>query len=65
MCFQDIAVPLLSDYTYYLAVDGRTFNLIRLHDRSLFKKLAHKGKVFARMLPEQKLQLIEALQDVG
>lgn len=61
----DIAVPLLSDYTYHLAVDGRTFNLIRLHDKSLFKKIAHKGKVFARMLPEQKLQLIEALQDVG
>ncbi|KAK8775011.1 hypothetical protein V5799_010458 [Amblyomma americanum] len=61
----DIAVPLLSDCSYHLAVDGRTFNLIRLHDKLLFEKLVHKGKVFARMLPEQKLQLIEALQDIG
>ncbi|XP_054926897.1 polyamine-transporting ATPase 13A3-like isoform X2 [Dermacentor andersoni] len=61
----DIAVPLLSDCSYYLAADGRTFNLIRLHDKTLFRKLVHKGKVFARMLPEQKLQLVEALQDIG
>ncbi|KAL3201952.1 hypothetical protein MRX96_012220 [Rhipicephalus microplus] len=61
----DIAVPLLSDCTYHLAADGRTFNLIRLHDKTLFKKVVHKGKVFARMLPEQKLQLIEALQELG
>lgn len=61
----DIAVPLLSDCNYHLAADGRTFNLIRMHDKTLFRKLVHKGKVFARMLPEQKLQLVEALQDVG
>ncbi|CAN7980624.1 unnamed protein product [Ixodes pacificus] len=61
----DVAVPFLSESTYHLAVDGRTFHLIRAHDNALFKKLAHKGKVYARMLPEQKLQLIEALQEIG
>ncbi|CAN7983056.1 unnamed protein product [Ixodes hexagonus] len=61
----DVAVPFLSESKYHLAVDGRTFHLIRAHDNALFKKLAHKGKVYARMLPEQKLQLIEALQEIG
>ncbi|XP_064471519.1 polyamine-transporting ATPase 13A3-like [Ornithodoros turicata] len=62
---EDVSIPLLSDYTYHLAMDGKTFALIRAHDKELLRRIVLKGKVFARMLPQMKLQLVEALQEIG
>ncbi|XP_069998988.1 polyamine-transporting ATPase 13A3-like isoform X2 [Penaeus vannamei] len=51
---------------YVLATDGETFDLIyRGLDKELFQRLVHKGRVFARMKPEQKITVVEALQDLG
>ncbi|XP_042868146.1 polyamine-transporting ATPase 13A3-like isoform X2 [Penaeus japonicus] len=51
---------------YALATDGETFDLIyRGLDKDLFQRLVHKGRVFARMKPEQKITVVEALQDQG
>ena len=50
---------------YAFACDGRTFDLIRTHDRTLLNAIVQKGKIFARMLPEQKIHLIECMKDMG
>ena len=34
-------------------------------DPELFKRIVHRGKIFARMLPEQKIELIECLKGLG
>merc|ERR1719270_317806 len=38
---------------------------IRNKDPELFKRIVHRGKIFARMLPEQKIDLIECLKQLG
>ena len=50
---------------YVFACDGTTFRLIRSKDPELFKRIVHRGKIFARMLPEQKIELIECLKQLG
>lgn len=50
---------------YCFAMEGETFELLRAHDPLLLNKCIHRGKVFARMSPEHKQQLIEALQFIG
>ncbi|XP_023320447.1 probable cation-transporting ATPase 13A3 [Eurytemora carolleeae] len=55
----------LTGDSYVFACDGPTFNAIMTKDPELFKKIVHRGKIFARMLPEQKIHLIEALKNMG
>ncbi|XP_076069945.1 polyamine-transporting ATPase 13A3-like isoform X2 [Oratosquilla oratoria] len=50
---------------YVFAIDGESFEMIRKYDRELYQKLIHRGRVFARMKPDQKISVIEALQDLG
>ncbi|KAI9554376.1 hypothetical protein GHT06_019648 [Daphnia sinensis] len=50
---------------YCFAMDGQSFELLRIHDAALLDKCIHRGKVFARMAPEHKQHLIEALQKIG
>ncbi|XP_042227487.1 polyamine-transporting ATPase 13A2-like isoform X1 [Homarus americanus] len=51
---------------YALATDGKTFDLIaNSQDKNLFHRLLHKGRVFARMKPEQKVTVVETLQNLG
>ena len=50
---------------YCFAMDGPSFELLRIHDPALLDKCIHRGKVFARMAPEHKQHLIEALQKIG
>ena len=54
-----------SGQNYAFACDGRTFGLIRTHDQTLLNAIVQKGKIFARMLPEQKIHLIECMKDLG
>ena len=51
------------DYT--LATDGVSFNVIRDHFPEIYERLCTRGKVFARMTPDQKEFLIEELQELG
>jgi magnesium-transporting ATPase (P-type) len=46
-------------------MDGSTFELLRIHDLALLDRCIHRSKVFARMAPEHKQHLIEALQKIG
>lgn len=55
--------PLLSNGFHY-ALDGKTWALLRLHYSDLIPKIIVRGTIFARMLPEQKTQLIEAFQEL-
>merc|ERR1719412_3398065 len=63
-----ISVGRIQDLTsenYVFACDGTAFRLIRNKDPELFKRIVHRGKIFARMLPEQKIELIECLKQLG
>merc|ERR1719195_2140720 len=59
------AVKSMSSENYVFACDGNTFRHIRGRDPELFKRIVHRGKIFARMLPEQKIELIECLKQLG
>lgn len=49
---------------YHFAMSGRSFAVITAHFQDLVQKLVLHGTVFARMAPDQKTQLVEALQSV-
>ena len=55
----------MTSENYVFACDGTAFRLIRNKDPELFKRIVHRGKIFARMLPEQKIELIECLKQLG
>jgi len=50
---------------YCFAMEGSTFEVLKQHDPKLLDKCAHRAKVFARMAPEHKQQLMEVLQNIG
>uniref|UniRef100_A0A5K3F9E1 Cation-transporting ATPase n=2 Tax=Mesocestoides corti TaxID=53468 RepID=A0A5K3F9E1_MESCO len=60
-----ISLRMVDRPDFHLAISGKTWEIIRKHFPSLIPKLVVKGTVFARFSPEQKSQLIEALQSVG
>uniref|UniRef100_A0A8C7FBI3 ATPase 13A3 n=1 Tax=Oncorhynchus kisutch TaxID=8019 RepID=A0A8C7FBI3_ONCKI len=47
---------------YHFAMSGKSFAVISEHFQDVLQKLVLRGTVFARMAPDQKTQLIEALQ---
>ncbi|MGH0149125.1 UNVERIFIED_CONTAM: hypothetical protein FKN15_015063 [Acipenser sinensis] len=49
---------------YHFAMSGKSFAVIAEHFQDLLQKLVLRGTVFARMAPDQKTQLVEALQSV-
>uniref|UniRef100_A0A3P9APU7 Cation-transporting P-type ATPase N-terminal domain-containing protein n=1 Tax=Esox lucius TaxID=8010 RepID=A0A3P9APU7_ESOLU len=49
---------------YHFAMSGNSFAVITEHFQDLLPKLVLRGTVFARMAPDQKTQLVEALQSV-
>ncbi|XP_029471219.1 probable cation-transporting ATPase 13A3 isoform X3 [Rhinatrema bivittatum] len=49
---------------YHFAMNGKSFAVILEHFPDLVPKLVLHGTVFARMAPDQKTQLVEALQTV-
>ena len=55
----------VQERNYVFACDGKTFGMIRDNDKALLDRLVQRGKVFARMLPEQKIHLIETMKDLG
>lgn len=50
---------------YVFAVDGTTFELLRTLDPATLRRVVHRGRVFARMSPQQKVQVVEMLQQLG
>jgi predicted P-type ATPase len=63
---EEVLLPVLRQSgRYHLALEGKIFSLIRQNDQKLLNQIAHKGTIFARMSPEQKLNLIEVLQQQG
>ncbi|XP_034256280.1 probable cation-transporting ATPase 13A3 isoform X3 [Thrips palmi] len=47
--------------TFHLALDGRTWGVLRSHFPELLPTVITQGTVFARMAPDQKTQLVEQL----
>lgn len=58
-------IKSVQEKNYVFACDGKTFRLIRDHDRALLDRIVQRGKIFARMLPEQKIHLIETMKELG
>jgi predicted P-type ATPase len=54
-----------SNVGFQLSITGSSFDLIRTNYPKIYENLLLHGKVFARMSPEQKQQLIESLQGKG
>ncbi|XP_069885966.1 polyamine-transporting ATPase 13A3 isoform X2 [Dipodomys merriami] len=68
---EDIPIKLVHDSLedlqitpYHFAMNGKSFSVILEHFQDLVPKLMLHGTVFARMAPDQKTQLVEALQNV-
>ncbi|XP_055933126.1 polyamine-transporting ATPase 13A3-like [Argiope bruennichi] len=61
----DVRLSVISGEQSHVAMEGETFNLIRMYDPDLLEKVVLKGAIFARMLPEHKLYLIECFQNLG
>ncbi|XP_044273235.1 polyamine-transporting ATPase 13A3-like isoform X2 [Varanus komodoensis] len=54
--------PGAPDASYHFAISGRSFSVVWDHFPDLLPKLLLCGTIFARMAPDQKTQLVEALQ---
>ncbi|XP_059062171.1 polyamine-transporting ATPase 13A3-like [Achroia grisella] len=57
--------PKLSIDSYVLALEGKTWSVIRTHYPELMPVVLSKGMVFGRFGPDQKTQLVTALQGEG
>ncbi|KAG5450856.1 putative cation-transporting ATPase 13A3 [Clonorchis sinensis] len=60
-----VNIRMIDRPDFHLAISGKTWAVIKEHYPWLIPKLVVKGTVFARFSPDQKTQLIEALQSVG
>ncbi|XP_064408963.1 polyamine-transporting ATPase 13A3 isoform X2 [Latimeria chalumnae] len=56
--------PPALETSYHFAMSGKSFSVIMEHFSDLLPKLLLCGTVYARMAPDQKTQLVEALQKV-
>ncbi|XP_067879690.1 polyamine-transporting ATPase 13A3-like isoform X2 [Heterodontus francisci] len=56
--------PQPPEISYHFAMSGKSFSVIAEHFPDLLPKLLLCGTVYARMAPDQKTQLVEALQKV-
>ncbi|XP_057320538.1 polyamine-transporting ATPase 13A3-like isoform X2 [Microplitis mediator] len=59
----DFHKPNINKYVF--AVDGKTWAIIKQHYPEILPKIATRGVIFARMLPDQKQQLVQELQCLG
>jgi len=57
--------PSAHNGDYCFAVDGSTYKSLKMYDIFLMERIIHRTKVFARMAPEDKQDLIENLQKIG
>ncbi|XP_049846104.1 polyamine-transporting ATPase 13A3-like isoform X2 [Schistocerca gregaria] len=60
----DAVVTLDLGANWHFAVDGYSWKMINDHYPYLVPQIAAKGTIFARMLPDQKAQLVESLQNI-
>ncbi|KAK2705584.1 hypothetical protein QYM36_015842, partial [Artemia franciscana] len=50
---------------YVFCIEGPSFELLYQQNVQLLRKILVRGRVFARMLPDQKVKLIESLQELS
>ncbi|XP_030843077.1 probable cation-transporting ATPase 13A3 isoform X2 [Strongylocentrotus purpuratus] len=58
----EVFIDIMNQNRTTYAMDGQTFGLIRELEPNLMDRLAVHAQVFARMSPDQKMQLIDILQ---
>lgn len=57
--------PELPSNRYKIAMDGKTWAIVREYFPELLPRFVTRGAIFARMSPDNKMQLITELQDLG
>ena len=57
-------VRAINGKTNHFALDGKTWAIVKNYLPHLVPRLIQKGTIFARMAPDQKAQLVEALQSI-
>ncbi|XP_071946227.1 polyamine-transporting ATPase 13A3-like isoform X2 [Antedon mediterranea] len=62
--YQNQKLPAPST-NFHFAINGKSFAVIKNHFADVMPKIIQKGTVFSRMSPDQKRQLVEALQELG
>nr|XP_022336548.1 probable cation-transporting ATPase 13A3 isoform X1 [Crassostrea virginica] len=65
---EDVHIDLENPHktqNFHFAVSGHSFGVLTTHFPEYIPRVVVKGTVFARMSPDQKLQLIEDLQNIG
>lgn len=55
-------MPLVSNTGWHIAIDGKTWTALKNHHPELLPLIVTRGTVFARMAPDQKMQLVEMMQ---
>lgn len=60
--FEMATVTQNAKFNVHLAIDGDSFSTIKSADPQLLRRIVHKGTIFARMSPDQKLSLVNCLQ---
>lgn len=63
--FQVTARVPMDDVKTHLAISGKSFSVIEKYFPNLLSKICVQGTIFARMLPDQKCQLIQKQQELG
>ncbi|XP_057368287.1 polyamine-transporting ATPase 13A3-like isoform X2 [Daphnia carinata] len=54
-----------TDFNCHLAITGKCWSVIQEHYQELVPRCVVKGTIFARMSPDQKQQLVQALQQLN
>lgn len=55
----------MQDEKVYYAIDGRSWSVLESDFPNSLPYVVSKGLVFGRMLPEQKMKLVEYFQNMG
>ena len=50
---------------YHFAVSGKSFAILRKYFANLFEKILINSRIYARMSPDQKAQLVEQFMSIG
>ncbi|XP_053115435.1 polyamine-transporting ATPase 13A3-like isoform X2 [Hemicordylus capensis] len=61
---EELPRPEAPDTSYHFAISGKSFSVLLDHFPDLLPKLLLCGTVYARMAPDQKTQLVEALAKI-
>lgn len=61
---EDVTILNMQPWRYHLAMDGKTWSIIKKYYPEILPKILARGTIFARFGPDQKSQLVMSLQQL-